>query len=59
VGSALANLGSRDGFYAMLVAFIAALAVAPLALPWLMVVVAGGAHAYWVSRLLYRITRGA
>ena len=41
------------------VAFIAALAVAPLALPWLMVVVAGGAHAYWVSRLLYRITRGA
>jgi len=24
-----------------------------------MIVVAGGSHAYWVGRLLYRVTRGA
>jgi phosphatidylglycerophosphate synthase len=59
VGSALANLGSRDGFYAMLLGFIVALAAAPPLLPWLMIVVAAGAHAYWLSRVLYRITRGA
>jgi phosphatidylglycerophosphate synthase len=59
VGTALSGLGSRDGFYAMLLAFILARAAWPAALPWLMVVVAGGSHAYWVGRLLYRLIRGA
>jgi phosphatidylglycerophosphate synthase len=59
IGAAIAGLGSRDGFYAMLVAFILARALWPAALPWLMIVVAGGSHAYWVGRMLYRLTRGA
>jgi phosphatidylglycerophosphate synthase len=59
VGAALSGLGSRDGFYAMLLAFIVARAAWPAALPWLMVVVAGGSHAYWVGRLLYRLIREA
>jgi hypothetical protein len=59
VGTAIAGLGSRDGFYAMLLAFILARAFWPSVLPWLMIVVACGSHAYWVGRVLYRITRGA
>jgi len=58
VGTAIAGLGSRDGFYLMLLAFIAARALWPAALPWLMVMVAGGSHAYWVGRAVYRLTRG-
>ncbi|HEV8474337.1 MAG TPA: CDP-alcohol phosphatidyltransferase family protein, partial [Methylomirabilota bacterium] len=46
VGGRLEDLGSRDGFYAMLVLFIAARALAPALLPWLMVVVAVGSNAY-------------
>jgi phosphatidylglycerophosphate synthase len=57
IGGALAALGSRDGFYAMLVLFIVARAVAPATLPVLMVVVALGAHAYWVARGLYTLRR--
>ena len=59
VGTMLSQLGSRDGFYAMLLGFIAARAVWPAALPELMIVVAAGSHAYWVGRVLYRLTRGA
>lgn len=59
VGTAIAGLGSRDGFYTMLLAFIVARAFWPGALPWLMIVVAAGSHAYWVGRLLYHLTRGA
>jgi len=55
VGGFLDALGSRDGFYAMLVAFVLALAFAPSALPFLMIIVAVGAHAYWVTRLAYRL----
>jgi phosphatidylglycerophosphate synthase len=57
LGRALENLGSRDGFYAMLVLFIAARAVAPPALPWLMIVVTLGAHAYWVARAVLTLAR--
>jgi phosphatidylglycerophosphate synthase len=59
VGTALSGLGSRDGFYAMLVGFIVALAAWPASLPWLMAIVAAGAHAYWLARVLYRLVRGA
>ncbi|MBM4442226.1 MAG: CDP-alcohol phosphatidyltransferase family protein, partial [Candidatus Rokubacteria bacterium] len=59
VGTAISGLGNRDGFYAMLAAFIAARALWPDALPWLMVLVAAGAHAFWVGRVLYRVARGA
>jgi len=59
VGTLLSQLGSRDGFYAMLLGFIVARAMWPAALPWLMIVVAGGSHAFWVGRVLYRLTRGA
>jgi hypothetical protein len=44
-------LTSRDGFYAMLVLFIALRIGAPDRLPILMAVVAAGTHAYWVARL--------
>lgn len=59
VGTFLSQLGSRDGFYAMLLLFIVARATWPPALPWLMIVVAAGSHAFWVGRVLYRLTRGA
>lgn len=51
VGGLLAGLGNRDGFYAMLLTFILALAVAKTALPALMIVVAVGAHSYWLARV--------
>jgi phosphatidylglycerophosphate synthase len=54
VGAVLQDLGSRDGFYAMLVLFIAARALVPPTLPWLMVIVALGAHTYWLARLVLR-----
>jgi phosphatidylglycerophosphate synthase len=57
VATALENLGSRDGFYAMLLLFIAARAVAPSALPWLMIVVALGSHAYWLARAAFTLSR--
>lgn len=55
VSAALENLGSRDGFYAMLLLFIAARAVAPGALPSLMIVVALGSQAYWLTRAAYTL----
>jgi len=57
IGATLQNLGSRDGFYTMLLLFIAALAIAPAALPWLMIVVALGSHAYWLARATYTVRR--
>lgn len=55
--TALENLGTRDGFYAMLLLFITAHAAAPAALPWLMIVVALGSHAYWLARATYTVRR--
>ena len=54
VGRVLRNLGSRDGFYAMLVSFVLTRAAAPAALPALMIVVALGAHGYWVACAVLR-----
>jgi phosphatidylglycerophosphate synthase len=59
IGLAISGLGTRDGFYAMLLGFIVALTLWPSALPYLMVVVAAGSHAYWFGRVTYRIIRGA
>ena len=50
-------LTSRDGFYAMLLLFIALRVAAPTLLPALMVVVAIGTHAYWAARLALRALR--
>ena len=55
VGGLLDALGNRDGFYAMLLIFILALTFAPALLTLLMVVVTAGSHAYWLSRLGYRL----
>jgi phosphatidylglycerophosphate synthase len=57
VGTVLDRLSTRDGFYAMLLLFIAALAAYPPALLPLMIVVAAGSHAYWLARLTYVIAR--
>lgn len=57
VGGALQGLGSRDGFYAMLVLFILARALAPAALPLLMIVIALGSHTYWLARATYTLRR--
>ena len=54
---ALASLGTRDGFYLLLVAFLAQLAVAPATLPALLLVAAVGAHAYWLGHLALRFRR--
>ncbi len=48
-GGALTALGNRDGYYAMLVAFVVLLAARPAALPLLMVLVALGGHAFWLG----------
>lgn len=50
---AVAALGNRDGYYVMLVLFIAALAALPAALPMAMVVIAAGCHAFWLGWLAY------
>jgi phosphatidylglycerophosphate synthase len=55
VGGFLGALGSRDGFYAMLALFIAALTWAPRWLPTLMLMVAAGSHAYWLGRGVYAL----
>ncbi len=55
IGHLLDALGNRDGFYAMLISFILALAAAPAFLPLLMIVVAAGSHAYWLTSLAYRL----
>jgi phosphatidylglycerophosphate synthase len=53
-------LTSRDGFYAMLLIFIALRLIAPLRLPALMTLIALGTHVYWVARaaLSLRPARG-
>jgi phosphatidylglycerophosphate synthase len=56
VGSFLQNLGSRDGFYALLILFIAARALLPSVLPILMIIVTLGSHAYWLARTTYTLT---
>ena len=58
VGGFLAVLGNRDGFYAMLLLFILSLTFAPALLSVLMIVVAAGSHAYWLTRLAFRLTSG-
>jgi phosphatidylglycerophosphate synthase len=52
-------LTSRDGFYAMLLLFLALRAGAPALLPALMIVVAIGTHAYWVARLAVGLSGGS
>lgn len=53
VGEVLVALGSRDGFYAMLVAFLLARTLRPDLLPALMIVVAVGSNLYWLARLAH------
>jgi phosphatidylglycerophosphate synthase len=55
VGGFLDALGNRDGFYAMLLLFLAALTFAPAMLTILMIIVTAGSHAYWLTRLAYRL----
>jgi phosphatidylglycerophosphate synthase len=50
MGGAVEDFGSRDGFYALLLLFIALRAFAPSLLPVLMVIVTLGSNAYWVVR---------
>jgi len=58
VGVLLDALSNRDGFYVMLVVFILGLAFLPAALPPFMILVAVGCHAFWLSRLVYRLVGG-
>ena len=51
VPRALTRLSNRNGFYVLLLAFLALLALAPAALPALLLVAAVGAHAYWIGHL--------
>ncbi len=55
VPRALTRLGNRNGFYVLLLAFLALLALAPAALPALLLVAAVGSHAYWVGHLAVRL----
>ena len=51
-------LTSRDGFYAMLLIFIALRLAAPSRLPGLMMLIAVGTHAYWVARAALSLRPG-
>jgi phosphatidylglycerophosphate synthase len=53
----LDRLSSRDGFYAMLLAFVLVRLAAPAYLPALLAAIAAGAHAYWVARVALRLSR--
>ena len=55
VPRALTRLGNRNGFYVLLLLFLALLALAPAALPALLLVAAVGAHTYWVGHLALRL----
>ena len=55
IGRLLESLGSRDGFYAMLGAFATLSIFRPALVPALMLVVAIGTHAYWLTRLAVRL----
>ena len=55
VPRALTRLGNRNGFYVLLLAFVALLALAPAALPALLLVATLAAHAYWVGHLALRL----
>jgi phosphatidylglycerophosphate synthase len=59
LGRVLMNLGARDGFYAMLLVFIAARVWWPAALPALMIVVGLGSQAYWLVRAAHRLASRA
>jgi phosphatidylglycerophosphate synthase len=51
---AVTAVGTRDGFYLLLLLFILTLGLAPASLPWLVLVAAIGSHAYWLSALAVR-----
>jgi phosphatidylglycerophosphate synthase len=53
----LDRLTSRDGFYAMLSLFVVMGLFRPTLLPGLMLVVAAGSHAYWLTRTLVLLAR--
>ena len=55
VPRALTRLGNRNGFYVLLLLFLALLALAPAALPALLLVAAVGAHTYWVGHVVLRL----
>jgi phosphatidylglycerophosphate synthase len=59
IAGVLDALSNRDGFYVMLLAFVGLQAWAPAGLPILMAVVALGAHAFWLGRLVYVLGRPA
>jgi phosphatidylglycerophosphate synthase len=50
-------LTSRDGFYGMLILFLAVRLVTPSLLPALMLLIATGIHAYWIARLVVVVGR--
>ena len=51
---AISAIGTRDGFYLLLLLFILILGLSPAGLPLLVLVAAIGSHAYWVSALAVR-----
>jgi len=59
MGGAVEDFGSRDGFYALLLLFIALRAFVPPLLPVLMVIVTLGSNAYWVVRAAVAVLRRA
>ena len=53
--SVLSRMGNRNGFYGLLVAFVAVRALVPAALPALLLLAAIGAHGYWIALLALRL----
>jgi phosphatidylglycerophosphate synthase len=59
VTRAITAMGTRDGYYLLLLLFILILWLAPASLPVLVLVAAVGSHAYWVVALVVRCRRDA
>ena len=51
---AVSAIGTRDGFYLLLLLFILAIGMAPSSLPLLVLLAAVGSHVYWLSALAVR-----
>lgn len=58
LGAVLHGLSNRNGFYAMLAAFIVLRALVPEGLPLFMLLVAIGMHGFWLGALVTRLVGG-
>jgi hypothetical protein len=59
VARTVSALGTRDGFYMLLLLFLLTLGLAPVALPYLVLLAVLGSHVYWLIALAARASTSA